>query len=194
MSVVMRLSDEFEERRDYLRNLALGILGSRSDADDAVQETWLRFARCDAGAIDNPTGWLTTVTSRVSLDILRARRARPATQLSAEVAESTPSLADDPEREVLMADTIGTALAVLHERFVRQNDSRSYYTTCLPSRLKTLRRFWAARLPPPNSWRVEHVRRSRGHRKKWTNARQPEPRLSRRFSRHRDGATSTRGM
>src|SRR5260221_3848305 len=67
-----RPSQEFEERRDHLRKLALGILGCRADADDAVQETWLRLARSDAEAIDNPAGWLTTVTSRVSLDTLRA--------------------------------------------------------------------------------------------------------------------------
>jgi RNA polymerase sigma factor (sigma-70 family) len=108
-----RLSDEFELRRDYLRKLALGILGSRSDADDAVQETWLRLARSDARAITNPVGWLTTVTSRVSLDMLRARRARPMAQSTADVAECVASLADDPEREALMADTIGDALAVL---------------------------------------------------------------------------------
>jgi RNA polymerase sigma-70 factor (ECF subfamily) len=110
-----RLSHAFEARRDYLRNLALGILGSRSDADDAVQETWLRLARSDVEAIDNPAGWLTTVTSRIALDMLRARRARPAVQLTSQVAESMPSLAADPEREVLMADTIGTALVVLLE-------------------------------------------------------------------------------
>jgi len=97
-----RLSQEFEERRDHLRKLALGILGCGADADDAVQETWLRLARSDAEAIDNPAGWLTTVTSRVSLDTLRARHARCTSQLTADVAESVPSLADDPEREAVM--------------------------------------------------------------------------------------------
>jgi RNA polymerase sigma-70 factor, ECF subfamily len=108
-----RLSSEFEGRREHLRSLALGILASHSDADDAVQETWLRLAATNAGAIDNLAGWLTTVTSRVSLDILRARRARPSAQLTSELTESMPSLAADPEREALMADSIGTALVVL---------------------------------------------------------------------------------
>jgi RNA polymerase sigma factor (sigma-70 family) len=108
-----RLSSEFEGQREHLRSLALGILGSRSDADDAVQETWLRLAATDAEAIDNLAGWLTTVTSRVSLDMLRARRARPSTQLTSELTESMPSLADDPERAALMADAIGSALVVL---------------------------------------------------------------------------------
>jgi len=110
-----RLSQEFEERRDSLCRLALGILGSRSDADDAVQETWLRLARSDAATIDNVAAWLATVTSRVSLDMLRARRARRAAQLTADIAESVPSPADNPEREAFLADTIGTALTVLLE-------------------------------------------------------------------------------
>src|SRR5260221_3737716 len=110
-----RLSQEFEERRDQLRKLALGILGCRADADDAVQETWLRLARSDAEAIDNPAGWLTTVTSRASLDTLRARHARCTSQLAADVAESVPSLADDPEREAVMAEMIGTTITVLLE-------------------------------------------------------------------------------
>ncbi len=110
-----RPSQEFEERRDHLRKLALGILGCRADADDAVQETWLRLARSDAEAIDNPAGWLTTVTSRVSLGTLRARHARCTSQLTADVAESVPSLADDPEREAVMAEMIGTTITVLLE-------------------------------------------------------------------------------
>jgi RNA polymerase sigma factor (sigma-70 family) len=110
-----RLFQEFEERRDYLRTLALGILGSRADADDAVQETWLRLARSDAETIDNPAGWFTSVTSRVSLDMLRARQARRTAQLTAAVAESVAALADDPEREAVMAGMIGDALTVLLE-------------------------------------------------------------------------------
>jgi len=110
-----QLSSEFEARREYLHHLALGILGSCDDADDAVQETWLRFARSDPEAIANTAAWLTTVTSRVSLDILRARRVRHTAPITAELAASVVSPVDDPEREAEMAASVGTALTVLLE-------------------------------------------------------------------------------
>src|ERR1700739_3983669 len=70
------LAAKFEEQRDHLRAVAYRMLGSLGEADDAVQEAWLRLARADAGDIDNLGGWLTTVVSRVCLDMLRSRKAR----------------------------------------------------------------------------------------------------------------------
>jgi RNA polymerase sigma-70 factor (ECF subfamily) len=89
------------------------MLGSESEAEDAVQETWLRLTRADADAVDNLAGWLTTVATRVCLDVLRARKTRedaaPATAEAA-VAASEPT---DPEREILLADAVGAAMMVV---------------------------------------------------------------------------------
>ncbi len=107
------LSARFEENRPRLRAVAYRLLGSKSDTDDAVQETWLRVTRADIGAVDNLGGWLTTVTTRVCLDMLRARKTREdaAPALVAEgAAASEPT---DPEREVLLADAVGSAMMVV---------------------------------------------------------------------------------
>lgn len=108
-------AEEFERQRAHLRAVAVRVLGSPADADDAVQEAWLRFQRTDTGAVDNLRGWLTTVVSRVCLDMLRARRARRE-QLGDEWLPETvvPFEHDgDPEREVLLADSVGLALLVV---------------------------------------------------------------------------------
>jgi RNA polymerase sigma-70 factor (ECF subfamily) len=89
------------------------MLGSGAEADDAVQETWIRFARAQTGAVDNLRGWLTTVISRVCLDMLRARRARREELVEApQVTLEDPS---DPEQEALLADSVGLALLVVLE-------------------------------------------------------------------------------
>ncbi|NSC20051.1 sigma-70 family RNA polymerase sigma factor [Streptomyces albus subsp. chlorinus] len=112
------LAELFEAHRDRLRTVAHRMLGSLPDADDAVQETWLRLARGDASAIVNPAGWLTTVISRICLDMLRSREARreePAGHPET-LDHPDPTTRGDPEREALLADSAGRALLVVLDR------------------------------------------------------------------------------
>jgi RNA polymerase sigma factor (sigma-70 family) len=105
-------SEAFEEHRPHLRAVAYRMLGSLTEADDAVQEAWLRMDRTDVGDLRNPRGWLTTVVARICLDMLRARRARPEEPLDEAKAIATPD-AVDPEQEAVLADSIGVALLVI---------------------------------------------------------------------------------
>jgi RNA polymerase sigma factor (sigma-70 family) len=110
------LAAEFEQHRPRLRAVAYRMLGSISDADDAVQESWLRLSRSEPDAIDNLPGWLTTVVARVSLDMLRARRARHEDYVGSWLPEPVVSVEDaesDPEYEALLADSVGLALLVV---------------------------------------------------------------------------------
>ena len=111
------LADRFEERRTRLRAVAYRMLGSLSEADDAVQEAWLRLNRTDTDAIENLDAWLTTVVARVSLNMLRARRTRREEPLEAQLPEPILDRADgiDPEHEALLADSVGLALLVVLE-------------------------------------------------------------------------------
>jgi RNA polymerase sigma-70 factor (ECF subfamily) len=110
------LAEHFEEHRGHLRGVAYRMLGSLSEADDAVQEAWLRLSRADTSSVENLGGWLTTVVARVCLDMLRSRRSRREEPF--DVLIPTP-VADagspDPEQEVLMADAVGLALLVVLE-------------------------------------------------------------------------------
>ena len=111
------LVDRFEAHRAHLRRVAHRMLGSVSEADDAVQEAWLRLSRSDSGAVDNLGGWLTTVVARVCLDMLRARRSRheePAERHAADLV-AHPEQGAEPERELLLADSVGVALLVVLE-------------------------------------------------------------------------------
>jgi len=109
------LAKLFEANRSHLRAVACRMLGSASEADDAVQEAWLRLSRSDAESIRNLEGWLTTVVGRVCLDMLRARKARHEETLAAEVVEPVASAERvvDPEQEALLADSVGLALLVV---------------------------------------------------------------------------------
>jgi RNA polymerase sigma factor (sigma-70 family) len=112
------LAERFEEHRGRLRAVAYRMLGSLSEADDAVQEGWLRLSRSDADEIENLGAWLTTVVGRVSLNMLRSRRARREEALDAvHVPEPIVDRADgtDPEHEALVADSVGLALLVVLE-------------------------------------------------------------------------------
>ena len=111
------LTERFEERRTRLRAVAYRMLGSLSEADDAVQEAWLRLNRTDADAIENLDGWLTTVVARVSLNMLRARRTRREESIDAQLPEPILGRADgmNPEHEALLADSVGLALLVVLE-------------------------------------------------------------------------------
>jgi RNA polymerase sigma-70 factor (ECF subfamily) len=107
-----RLAQRFEENRPHLRAVAYRMLGSTGEADDAVQEAWLRLSRADAGAIDNLGGWLTTVVARVSLDMMRKRTSLREQPLDADAPEPAAG-ADDPEQEALLADSVGLAMLVV---------------------------------------------------------------------------------
>jgi len=111
------LTERFEERRTRLRAVAYRMLGSLSEADDAVQEAWLRLNRTDADAIENLDGWLTTVVARVSLNMLRTRKTRREEPLEAQLPEPILDRADgmNPEHEALLADSVGLALLVVLE-------------------------------------------------------------------------------
>lgn len=112
------LVERFEEQRGHLRAVAYRILGSLNDADDAIQEAWLRLSRSDDGSIENLGGWLTTVVARVCLDILRSRRSRREDSIDAQGTEpvATRGPRADPEQEALLADSVGLALLVVLER------------------------------------------------------------------------------
>ncbi len=112
------LAERFEEQRPHLRAVAYRMLGSLSEADDAVQESWLRLSRSDETEIENLGGWLTTVVARVSLNVLRSRRTRREETLeSVHMPEPIVDRADgtDPEHEALLADSVGLALLVVLE-------------------------------------------------------------------------------
>jgi RNA polymerase sigma factor (sigma-70 family) len=110
------LTERFEATRDHLRGVAHRMLGSWAEADDAVQETWLRLHRSDTGDVDNLTGWLTTVTARVCLDALRARRSRREDAVGARPPDAADGREDaDPEREAVLADSVGRAALVVLE-------------------------------------------------------------------------------
>jgi RNA polymerase sigma factor (sigma-70 family) len=109
------LAERFEENRPHLRSVAYRMLGSLSDADDAVQEAWQRLSRTDTSDVDNLAGWLTTVVARVSLNMLRTRRTRREEPLDVRVPDPivTPESVIDPEDEAVLADSVGLALLVV---------------------------------------------------------------------------------
>jgi RNA polymerase sigma factor (sigma-70 family) len=111
------LAERFEATRAHLRSVAYRLLGSTSDAEDAVQETWLRLSRADTTGVDNLTGWLTTVVARVSLDMLRSRTSRREQPFGDSAPEPPASDADrgDPEHEAVLADSVGVALLMVLE-------------------------------------------------------------------------------
>jgi RNA polymerase sigma factor (sigma-70 family) len=108
-------TEQFEEHRAHLRAVAYRMLGSLSEADDAVQETWIRFDRTDTADVENLRGWLTTVVSRVSLNILRSRRTRREDPLASHMPDLVVDRPGetDPEHEALLADSVGVALLVV---------------------------------------------------------------------------------
>jgi RNA polymerase sigma factor (sigma-70 family) len=109
------LAEQFEQHRAHLRSVAYRMLGSVSEADDAVQEAWLRLSRSDADEIENLGGWLTTVVARVSLNLLRSRQTRREESLDLHMPDPVVSREGelDPEHEALMADSVGLALLVV---------------------------------------------------------------------------------
>src|ERR1700704_3341685 len=111
------LADQFEENRSHLKAVAYRMLGSVSDAEDAVQEAWLRLSRSDASGVENLTGWLTTVVARLCLDMLRSRKSRREEPLEPHAPESIAAENGvDAEQEASLADSVGLALLVVLER------------------------------------------------------------------------------
>ena len=109
----MLQAEQFEEHRPHLQAVAYRMLGSVGEAEDAVQEAWLRLNRADGDAIGNLGGWLTTVVGRVCIDMLRARRARHEEHMPEPIVVAAEE--DDPEHEALLADSVGLALMVVLE-------------------------------------------------------------------------------
>src|SRR3712207_5208482 len=111
------LTEQFEEHRSHLRAVAYRMLGSASEADDAVQEAWLRLSRTDTSGVENLGGWLTRVVARVCLDMLRSRKSRREESLDAPGLAQPVTRADgvDPEQEALLDDSVGLALLVVLE-------------------------------------------------------------------------------
>jgi RNA polymerase sigma-70 factor (ECF subfamily) len=109
------LAQQFETHRTHLRGVAYRMLGSLNEADDAVQEAWLRLSRADAGEVENLGGWLTTVVARVCLDMLRSRKSRREEPLDANAPEPAAGSQNgaNPEHEALLADSVGLALLVV---------------------------------------------------------------------------------
>jgi len=111
------LAVRFEENRDHLRAVAYRMLGSASEAEDAVQEAWLRLTRAGASEVENLGGWLTTVVARVCLDMLRSRKSRREESLTSDEPKAIPAARNpsDPEREAQLAESLGLALLVVLE-------------------------------------------------------------------------------
>ena len=111
------MAEAFEAQRDRLRSVAHRMLGSHADAEDVVQEAWLRLSRQDAATIHNLAGWLTTVVGRISLDVLRSRKARPEASYDDGLSELVVTLDDGPapEDDAVLADSVGLALLVVLE-------------------------------------------------------------------------------
>jgi RNA polymerase sigma-70 factor (ECF subfamily) len=111
-----RLADRFEQDRAHLTSVAYRMLGSRAEADDAVQESWLRLSRSDVTGVANLSGWLTSVVARVCLDMLRSRKARREDPYwSADDTGASADMGHDPEQQAVLADSIGIALLIVLE-------------------------------------------------------------------------------
>ncbi|TBR23046.1 MAG: sigma-70 family RNA polymerase sigma factor, partial [Reyranella sp.] len=107
------LAERFEANRPHLRRVAYRMLGSAAEAEDAVQEAWLRFSRSDTGGVDNLGGWLTTVTARICLDMLRSRKSRREEALDDRAPAGEVPGGFEPEQEALLADSVGLAMLVV---------------------------------------------------------------------------------
>lgn len=115
-SPAVPLADAFEAHRDRLRSIAHRMLGSYADAEDVVQEAWLRLSRQDAGTIENLGGWLTTVVGRISIDVLRSRESRPESSYDDQLPELVLTVdGGEPEEDVVLADSVGLALLMVLE-------------------------------------------------------------------------------
>ena len=154
MSELDVLADRFESHRSHLRAVAYRMLGSISETDDAVQETWLRMSAADMSEVENLGGWLTTVVARVCLNLLRSRNTRREQPFGVHMPDPIVSRIDesDPEREALMADSVGLAMLVvldtlapperlafvLHDVFAVPFDEIASIVPCSPAAARQL--------------------------------------------------------
>src|SRR2546427_2558979 len=122
----------FEENRTHLRAVAYRMLGSPHEADDAVQEAWLRLNRSDVSGVDNLRGWLTTVVARVCLDMLRSRKSRREEPLAAQERERTETRAEglDPEQEAVLADRSASRCSLSSKSWRLPSGLRLFCTIC----------------------------------------------------------------
>src|SRR5712671_7540465 len=112
-----QLAEQFEHHRPHVRAVAYRMLGSVNEAEDAVQEAWIRLSRTDVSGVDNLRGWLTTVVARVCLDMLRTRASRREDSLDTHLPDPVITRADaDPESDAVLADSVGLALLVVLEK------------------------------------------------------------------------------
>src|ERR671936_2962122 len=127
------IAERFESLRPRLQAIAYRMLGSLSEADDAVQNAWLRLSRSDTSKVGNLAAWLTTVVARVCLNMMQARGSRREEPLEVHLPEPivTPMEGSDPEAEAVLADSVGLALQVVLEICRRRNVSPLSCTTCL---------------------------------------------------------------
>src|SRR6266540_3575479 len=170
------LAKQFEDNRGHLRAVAFRMLGSNNEAEDAVQEAWLRLSRADSTGVQNLGGWLTTVVGRVCLDMLRSRKSRREELLNEQVAEPVVGREDqaDPEHQAVLADSVGMALLVVRdavckarrrlERWTCRVSARSSRRSWLPLARATCRaccRCWTQMLSyaPMRPWFAARARR-----------------------------------
>ena len=155
------LTDEFQANRPRLRGVAYRMLGTRDEAEDAVQDTWLRLARTDSDGIENLGGWLTTVIARICLDRLRARTATASRVTVVERPEDIPAPAGgrDPEHEALVADSVGAALLVVLDALppagTRARSCCTTYSACPSTRSAR----WSDEPPTPARQLASRARR-----------------------------------
>jgi RNA polymerase sigma factor (sigma-70 family) len=187
------LAERFAAERPQLRAVAYRMLGSLSDADDAVQEAWIRLSRSDASAIDNLGAWLTTVVGRVCLDMLRTRRSRREEPLDLRMPEPIVSSPDgpDPEQEALLADSVGLALLVVLETLTPAERLAFVLHDMFGVPFDEIAPIVGPPRPQPGSSRVERVARCRA-RPSRTPISPVSAKWSTRFSRPSARATSTR--
>src|SRR5215510_1213923 len=149
------LAGRFEEQRPRLRAVAYRMLGSLSEAEDAVQEGWLRLSGTAYGEVEDLGAWLTTVVARISLNMLRSRKMRSETRLPDPIIDRPDGTS--PEHEALLANTVGLALLVVLERLRRRNASRSCCTTSSTCPSSRSRRSSSAPLMRLANWPAAHA-------------------------------------
>jgi len=160
------LAERFEENRTHLRAVAYRMLGSLSEADDAVQESWLRLSRSDTSGVENLGGFLTTVVARVCLDMLRSRRSRREEPLDLHLPEPVVSGADgtDPEHQALLADSVGPALLVVLDTLAPAERLAFVLHDMFAVPFDQIAPSWAARRPRPGSLPAARVAACTGRR------------------------------
>ena len=151
-----QLAERFETERGRLRAVAYRMLGSVSEADDAVQEAWIKVSRADSGAVENMGGWLTTVVARVCLNMLRARKSRREVSLHLRVPEPIVDREDgvDPEHVALIGDSVGLALLVVLDALTPAERVAFVLHDVFGVSFEEMVRSSDAPPPPPGNWRA----------------------------------------